>query len=206
MNSPRRGEVQRAALVHGEDGVWDVALGVILLTIGTVELLALHPLWMMPVILVMPLARLVKRRVIARRLRAHEVQRTSAAGAGVAVVILSLMTAVLVAASSALLALLVRGLPPWLSAYLPVVLPIGLAVGAVVILVTVGTMLSAPGRYFVYAAVLAGGFLALLWPLTPDWAPLLLPGVLMSAVGAGLLVRFLWRHARQVGGQLSYPY
>jgi hypothetical protein len=56
MISPRKGEVQRAALVHGEDGVWDVALGVILLTIGTVELLALHPLWIMLVILVMPLA------------------------------------------------------------------------------------------------------------------------------------------------------
>jgi hypothetical protein len=169
--------------------------------------LALHPLWIMPVILVMPLARLIKRRVVARRLLPYEVRRTSAVGAGAAVVILSLMTIVLVATSSALLVgLLVGGLPPWLGAYLPVVVPIALAAGAVVILVTVGTMLGAPGRYFVYSALLAGGFLALLWPTTPDWAPLVLPGALMSAVGAGLLVRFLWRHARQAGGQLSYPY
>jgi hypothetical protein len=145
--------------------------------------------------------------VIARRLYAYEVQRISAAGAGAAVVILTLMTAVLVATSSALvLALLFGGLPPWLGEYLPVVLPIGLAVAAVVILVTVGTMLSAPGRYFFYAALLAGGFLALLWPIMPDWAPLMLAGTLMTAVGIGLLARFFWRHARQAGRQLSYPY
>ncbi len=63
-------------------------------------------------------------------------------------------------------------------------------------MVTAGMMIDAAGRYFLYAAAMATGFLTLLWSATPDWVTLAAPGILMIVVGLGCAAHFLVTHPK----------
>lgn len=205
MNRPRSGEFQRAVMAYGDDGLWDIVLGAILLFIGLVERLGAQPWWLAAVLLAIPGVPAAKRLICAPRLPAHETRQPASTGIRAAVWILSVATVLPVVASAGLVALAASGWSSeWTAAVLPIVLPILMALLGVVILVTVGTMLDAAGRYFFYAAVLAAGFLALLWPLVPDWLVLAAPGGVMLILGAGILLRFLRTHMRMARSQLRY--
>lgn len=192
MISSRNGEVQRAVMACGDDGVWDIVLGTILLTIGLVEFQSWPPAWVALVLLAIPLALIAKRRVTASRLLEYETRQPSAARIGGAVAILVGATLLVLLLVGLLIWLsLTSGLSDWMTDLLPIVMPVMLAFLAVVIMVTVGTLLDAAGRYSLYAGALAAGFLALLWDATPGWAAFLGPGSLMMIVGLGCTARFV---------------
>lgn len=207
MNQPQQGDFQRVVMAYGDDGLWDIVLGAILASIGVIEMVSLHPLWVTITVLAVPGVFLAKRVITAPRLRTYETRQTATARVRAAIWILFLVTLVLVGASVGLVVLTVWGwLSGWAAGILPIVLPILLALLGVIVMVTVGTMIDAAARYFFYAAVLAAGFLALLWPAVPNWLALVVIGGVMVAVGAGLLLRFLLSHSRTTTGQLTYRY
>lgn len=203
MNDKRSSEVRHAAMACGDDGIWDVALGLILLLFGVVLYLALHSAAAAVVLLVVPGALLAKRRLTMPRLRAYETQSQTDHRSGAAVCILLLVVLVAMSAAGLLLWPVLQPLlwpqsiaqiPSWAGGLLPIVVPVLLALFAVIIMVTVGSMVGAAGRYFLYSAVLAGSFLALLWAATPDWLTLMVPGLLMILVGVGSAARFVLTH------------
>lgn len=207
VNRPSQSEFQRAVMAYGDDGIWDVALGAILLTFGLVTWLFGPPLWAAGVVAVVPAIVVAKRLISAPRLRIYEARPVASAGVVTAVWILLITTLLLIIGSGGLIALsLTRRLSEWSAGILPLVVPILLAVLGVVIMVTTGTMIDAAGRYFFYAAVVAAGFLALLWPAVPGWAGLVVSGGVMLAVGVVVLARFLGTHGRTAARRLSYPF
>ncbi len=194
-NDSSLGDLQHATMACGDDGIWDIALGTILLLFGVILFLAWQTAWAALVVLVPLLALIAKRKITAPRLREYEKHALPTSSIGAAVWILVLMTLVVAALLSLLLWFGQDGLlPEWAIGLLPIVLPVMLALMAVVIMVTAGTMVGASARYFIYAAAMAVGFLALLWETTPDWITLAIPGLLMIMVGLGCVARFLVSH------------
>ena len=191
MPGSRNGEIQRAIMARGDDGVWDILLGSILVVVGLIEFLAWHPAWAVSVLLVLPLALLAKRLVTAPRLRDFETRQTPSCSIGTAVGILSAAILLLSLLTGLLLWLQASGqLSVWAGELLPIVMPIALAALAVIIMVTIGTLIESAVRYSIYAAVLAAGFMALLWEATPSWVAFLVPGAVMVVVGLACVARF----------------
>lgn len=195
MSDSRVGNLKHAAMACGGDGIWDIALGAILLLFGSVLFLSWHSAWAAVVVFVLPLALIAKRSITAPRLREYETQFSATSSMGAAVWILVLVI-LMVAGILGFLIWMTRdmGLPEWILSFLPIVLPVMLALLSVVIMVTAGMMVGAVGRYFLYAAAMATGFLALLWEAMPDWIALAAPGVLMIAVGLGCVAHFIITH------------
>ncbi len=195
MTGSHKEEIQRAVMACGDDGIWDMALGVILLFTGLVEWLSWHAAWASAVVLVVPLAIAAKRLMTANRLLDHEVRRSPPVSIIVAIGILTVAIVIVLLLLGGLIAFtLLSGLPEWIGALLPFVVPVSLALLGVIIMVTVGAIVGAPGRYFLYAAVLAASFLALLWSATPSWVAFVVPGGFMVCVGLGCLGQFAASH------------
>ncbi|MEZ4519397.1 MAG: hypothetical protein R3C44_22080 [Chloroflexota bacterium] len=195
MTGSRSDEVQRAVMACGDDGIWDLSIGAILLIPGIVELLAWDSIWELAVVPIIPLVLLAKRQMTAVRLTDYETRHSLPGSIRMAVWLLAFVTLILLALLGTLAGLSYTGqIPPWLADMLPITLPVTLALLGVIIMVTVGTMVNAAGRYFLYAGVLAIGFLALLWDATPTWTAFVIPGALMVLIGLGCSMRFVRTH------------
>ena len=188
----------RPYLVYGEDGLWDLYVGAILLVLAVAERFELSTIAFVPILLY-PVLLAAKQAITAPRLNAAEQLRSAGLRAGERRTLLFLVLGLTVPLVLLLVVRTVASLGFWLSQAMDTYLPAVLQLLLVALLAAWGYR-SGMHRLIAYAASLAAIHLAGYLVELPPYALNLLMGVVVTAGGLAVLARFI--HSHPTHGQM----
>lgn len=191
MKDSRTADERAAIMAYGQDGIWELVLGVVFVSLAVAEYFVLDYPAAIMVILAYPVVLALKEGITAPRIRLSELSPVASRRLQSAMVFVAVLLLVL-----ALAGLLVFGLlePQAIPDWLPQATPMALAMVTLVILALTAFAASGSWRYLFYGIVLPASFVLLFWSEIPAWTVFAAPGVLMTVIGLWLLIRFMRSH------------